>query len=201
MADENELSLNERRFVAEYVDHRNATQAYIRAFSTSDYTPTYLTANKEGSLLVRKPRIAQEIEAAAKEYGRRCGINARKVLREYALVAFADKEELYTADPHTGLPKPKRWDQIRPSMKRLIQSIKVKKRIVRSNEDYVEEIEEVEFKLADKMKALDGLCKHLGLTKESDAVQKLLEQLATLAGNQPGDAAPGTAGSTGTTGE
>lgn len=199
------LTDNQLRFVREYVASRNATQAYLRAFSTPDYTPAYSTARVEGCKLLANPNVQAEVQAAKEMHAKECGFSASKVLREYALVAFVDKVEYFEADAHTGLPKPRHWDKISPAMRRAIVSIKVKKRIVRNpshDDPTIEEIEEIEYKLADKLKALDKLADHLGLTKDSDAVKQLLTILSTTApgdqssdATQSGQSADGTDGS------
>lgn len=186
------LTDNQLRFVREYVACRIATQAYMRAFTTPDFTPAYNTARTEGSRLLANPDIKAEIEAASEVHKKECGFSTNKVLREYALCAFVDKVEYFEPDPHTGLPRPRHWDKISPAMRRVIQSIKVKKRIVRKPDEenpFIEEIEEIEYRFADKLKALDKLADHLGLTKDNDAVKQLLALLATTAaGDQSSDA-------------
>lgn len=167
------LTPSQRHFIAEFVVDRNATQAYLRSHPGASYA----TARSEGSRLLANPSISQEIAAAARALARSCSISSRKVLRELALIAFADPEDVFQEDPSTKLPVPRKWNTVPPSAKRAIKSIKIKKRIVRSNEDYVEEVEEVEYRFHDKTKALDMLAKHLGLFKESDALAKLLGML------------------------
>lgn len=192
------LTENEYRFALEYCsNHNSAIQAYIRAYSTPEKKVSYSVAKTEAYELLKKPGVKAEIKAIRDANARACNISARKVLRELALIAFSDKEELFEMDPHSGLPKPRRWADIKPTAKRAIQSIKIKKRVLRKPTEetpYLEEIEEVEFKYCDKMRALDKLADHLGLTKESDAVKKLLELLGkTAEGDTEGDASGGDA--------
>ena len=87
------LTDNQLRFVREYVACRIATQAYMRAFTTPDFTPAYNTARTEGSRLLANPDIKAEIEAASEVHKKECGFSTNKVLREYAICAFVDKVE------------------------------------------------------------------------------------------------------------
>lgn len=165
-----ELTASQRHFIAEFVANRNATQAYLRAFPEA----TYATARTESSRLLANPDILQEVNAAARSHAKACRISARRVLRELARIAFADMADVFQEDPSTGLPVPREWSTVPPSAKRAIRSVKVKKRVIRNDEHFLEEILEVEYKFNDKLKALDQLARHLGLTKESDALAQLL---------------------------
>lgn len=78
------LSPKEERFVAEYLKDLNATQAYIRAGYAAK------AANKNGPALLSRPRVAAAIQAAHQRQIERIEINADQVLRELALIAFAD---------------------------------------------------------------------------------------------------------------
>lgn len=164
------LTLKQRRFVEEYVaSDGNATEAYFRAFgrqTAKGNRRTYRGAQVEASKLLSNPIILVEIEAAQAEYARALRISKQRVMREVANIAFADLGDLFEEDPATGMPKSKRWNQVNPKMKRAIQSVKVKKRIIKAfgqgDDGLQEEIEEVEYKLHPKGAELDKLCKKLG---------------------------------------
>lgn len=175
-----ELTASQRHFVNEFVANRNATKAYLRAFPQS----TYATARTMSSKLIANANISREIAAAIQSHARDCSITARKVLRELAAIAFADPEDAFTEDA-SGLPVPRKWSAVSPSAKRAIRSVKVKKRVIQSDEHFLEEIIEVEYKFNDKLKALDQLAKYLGLFKESDALAQLLGLLEASACGPP----------------
>src|SRR5262245_23570980 len=122
------LTPNQRRFVSEYVVDRNGTRAYLRAFPGTGYQ----AARRSASDLLTNPDIRREVEAAAWEHARRCEISARRVLREVAIVAFADVGDVFDADPHTGLPTPRNWADVPPAARRAVQSVKVKRRRLRT---------------------------------------------------------------------
>jgi phage terminase small subunit len=181
------LSTNQQRFVVEYTIDRNATRAYLRAFGPCAYG----TARTEGSRLLTNPDIAAEIEAAKREHLRTCRIDARRVLRELAAVAFMDLGNFYVQDQFTGLPMPRNWQDIPPTARRALRAVKVKRRRLRgAGPDVIDEVEEIEFKFADKLAALDRLCKYLGLTKGGAALEELLVVLRRdSAGATPGPSA------------
>lgn len=72
----------------EYLVDLNATQAAIRA----GYSPD--TAGAIGHENLKKPEIALALQEARRAQQERTGITADRVLREIALVAFADAREL-----------------------------------------------------------------------------------------------------------
>lgn len=82
------LTLKQQRFVDEYLVDLNATQAAIRA----GYSPD--TAGAIGHENLKKPEIALALQEARRAQQERTGITADRVLREIALVAFADAREL-----------------------------------------------------------------------------------------------------------
>ena len=129
---------------------------------------------------------------------RRLRVEADRVLRELAKLASADVTDAFADDPHTGRPAARPLRDITPATRRVIQSVKVKKRRVRVERDGVrteiEEVEEVEFRFASKIDALDKLCKHLGITKDGDGLRELLAALAQARSGSAAAAAPGGAG-------
>ena len=177
--DSEELSVNELRFVREFAVDRNTTQAYIRAYSTEDFTPSYFTAANRGKALRNKDKIDKAIKAACAEHAKSCLITAKRTLQSLAMIGYADPWDLYEEDEATGLPKPRRWSSLTPEARRTITSIKIKRKRVKTTSDTYEEIEEIEYKIADKLKSLEQMCKYLGLTGDSNAFNQLLELLRT----------------------
>lgn len=82
------LTPKQQRFVDEYLVDLNATQAAIRA----GYSPD--TARQMGAENLSKPVIQLAIAEGRKAQQERTGITADRVLREIALIAFADAREL-----------------------------------------------------------------------------------------------------------
>lgn len=84
-----DLTAKQQRFVDEYLIDLNATQAAIRAGYSQD------TAYSIGWENLRKPEIAEAIQAAQKERSDRTRIDAAWVLRRLAVESQADLAELY----------------------------------------------------------------------------------------------------------
>ena len=140
------MTKKQKRFVEEYLIDLNATQAAIRA----GYSPD--SAKEIGSENLTKPDISKAVDQAIAERSRRTGVNADRVVRELAKIAFVNAGEVVDLD--TALL----MDKISDDDMAAIQSVKVKT----FGEDGVER----EVKLADKLKALELLGKHLGLFKD-----------------------------------
>lgn len=140
------MTKKQKRFVEEYLIDLNATQAAIRA----GYSPD--SAKEIGSENLTKPDIAKAVDQAIAERSRRTGVNADRVVRELAKIAFVNAGEVVDLD--TALL----MDKISDDDMAAIQSVKVKT----FGEDGIER----EVKLADKLKALELLGKHLGLFKD-----------------------------------
>ena len=128
----------------EYLIDLNATQAAIRAgYKQSEYTDT--NANK----LLENTRIKEAIEKAMAERSKRTGVTTDRVVRELAKIAFANAAEIIDAESATVKLGATAEDTA------AIQSVRVKM----FGEDGIER----EVKLADKLKALELLGKHLGI--------------------------------------
>lgn len=141
-----------RIFAEEYLLDLNGTQAAIRA----GYSPK--TANQQASRLLANANIRAYIDRKLAERSRRTGINADRVLRELARVAFVNAADLI--DDGTGLIR----DEAKADDTAAISSVRVKT-IPTDAGDIVER----EIKLTDKNKALDMLCRHLGLYADRNA--------------------------------
>lgn len=158
------MTKKQKRFVEEYLIDLNATQAAIRA----GYSPD--SAKEIGSENLTKPNIANAINQALAERSRRIGVNADRVVRELAKIAFVNAGEVIDLD--TALLK----DKISEDDMAAIQSVKVK--------TFGEDGLEREIKLADKLKALELLGKHLGMFKDKveldGAVQTEMTNLGAI---------------------
>lgn len=152
----------QKRFCEEYMIDLNATQAAIRA----GYSPK--TANEQGAQnLVKLSKYIDQLKA---EQSRRTGVSADRVVRELAKIAFVNAGDLI--DPETASVK---LDASRDDLA-AVQSVKVK--------TFGEDGLEHEVKLADKLRALELLGKHLGVFKESpdDSAADALEAARELLG-------------------
>ena len=140
------MTQKQKRFIEEYLIDLNATQAAIRA----GYSPD--TAQQTGSENLSKPVIRAQIDRAMAERSKRTGVNAERVVQELAKIAFVNAAEVI--DPKTATVK----EDALPEDTAAIQSVKVK--------TFGEDGLEREVKMADKLKALELLGKHLGMFKD-----------------------------------
>ena len=140
------MTQKQKRFIEEYLIDLNATQAAIRA----GYSPD--TAQQTGSENLSKPGIRAQIDRAMAERSKRTGVNAERVVQELAKIAFVNAAEVI--DPKTATVK----EDALPEDTAAIQSVKVK--------TFGEDGLEREIKMADKLKALELLGKHLGMFKD-----------------------------------
>lgn len=189
MADDSPLTEKQLRFCHEYA----ADPVTVRAYRLAYPNVAYSTADVEGRRLLEDPRIQAEIAAARVAHQRACRVTAGRTLRALAAVAFADPADLFEEDADGAL-SPKRLSQVPPATRRAVQAIKVKRRRLKSDKDKTAwEVEEIEFKLADKMSALDKLCKYTGIAKDGAALEELIRALgATGAAAQGGAHPPAT---------
>lgn len=149
------MTQKQKRFIEEYLIDLNATQAAIRA----GYSPD--TAKSIGSENLTKPDIQARIARAMAERSRRTGVNADRVVMELAKIAFVNANDVI--DPDTATV---RADAL-PEDTAAIQSVKVK--------TFGEDGLEREIKMADKLKALELLGRHLGMFKDKVELSGALE--------------------------
>ncbi|SEU20078.1 terminase small subunit [Enterocloster lavalensis] len=156
------MTKKQKLFVEEYLIDLNATQAAIRA----GYSPD--TAKAIGSENLTKPDIRAHIDKAMAERSKRTGVNADRVVMELAKIAFINAMDVI--DTKTATVKA---DAL-PEDTAAIQSVKVK---TSSSEN--SEMVEREIKMADKIKALELLGKHLGMFKDRVELSGSLESEKT----------------------
>ncbi|MCD8356269.1 MAG: terminase small subunit [Clostridia bacterium] len=140
------MTEKQKRFVEEYLIDLNATQAAIRA----GYSPK--TAEQEGYKLVQKSSVSEAIAKAKAERSRRTGISQDRVIQELAKVAFVNAADVINPADASVIRGAARDDLA------CIQAVKVKQMSGDKGD-----MTEREVKLADKLKALELLGKHLGL--------------------------------------
>lgn len=149
------MTKKQKRFIEEYLIDLNATQAAIRA----GYSPD--TAYSIGNENLKKPEIKAHIDKAMAERSKRTGVNADRVVMELAKIAFVNADDVI--DFKTATVK----EGARPEDMAAIQSVKVK--------TFGEDGLEREIKMADKIKTLELLGRHLGMFKDNVKVSGTLE--------------------------
>ncbi|HMM31625.1 MAG TPA: terminase small subunit [Clostridia bacterium] len=131
-------------FVDEYPVDLNQTQAAIRA----GYAPKY--AAQIASELMQKPAVRDAIAMALAERSARTGVNADRVVRELARVAFSQPGKVIRFSDATVMEDATEDDLA------AIASVKVKTIPTEDGEGIEREV-----RMADKVKALELLGKHL----------------------------------------
>lgn len=139
------MTKKQKRFAEEYLIDLNATQAAIRA----GYSPD--TAKEIGCENLTKPNIRACIDREMAERSKRTGVNADRVVQELAKIAFVNAVDVI--DTETATVK----EDALPEDTAAIQSVKVK--------TFGDDGLEREIKMADKLKALELLGKHMGMFK------------------------------------
>ena len=143
------LTEKQKRFVEEYLIDLNATQAAIRA----GYSP--LSARQVGTENLSKPSIRTCIDEEIAARSKRTGVNQDRVIRELARIAFVNANDVINIEEATLKEDATEDDTA------TIASVKVKTIPTKDGEGVEREI-----RLADKLKALELLGKHLGMFKE-----------------------------------
>lgn len=169
------LTPKQERFVEEYLVDLNATQAAKRAGYSEK------RAADIGFENLRKPEIADAIKKAKQERSRRTELTQDMVLEEIRAIAFSkftdfadvievphciideagNRIQVLDEDGNPVMKKvfdPKLTADLTEEQKRVLQSIK------RGRDGF-------EIKLHDKMKALELLCKHLGIFENTVKVE------------------------------
>lgn len=146
-------------FCKEYLIDLNATQAAIRAGYSVE------SAGSIGSELLKKPEIRARIDKEMAERSKRTGINADRVLRELARVAFLNPKDVI--DLNTAEVK----EDASEDDLAVIAGVKVKyvphKDFDENGDPVIEQAIEREVRMADKLKALELCGKHLGMFKDN----------------------------------
>lgn len=140
------LTDKQKRFCDEYLIDLNAMQAAIRAGYKDGY------AQNHSYELLKKKAIKEYIAKEMAERSKRTGINQDRVVRELARVAFIKADDVININT-ANVKKSANVDDLA-----VIQSVKVKKVPTKFGDGIEREI-----KLADKMRALELLGKHLGM--------------------------------------
>lgn len=153
------MTKKQKRFIEEYLIDLNATQAAVRAGYSSD------TAYSIGQENLKKPEIKMRIDKAMAARSRRTGVNADRVIMELAKIAFVNASNVI--DPKTATIKEGAAEEDTAA----IQSVKVK--------TFGEDGLEREIKMADKLKALELLGKHLGMFKDKVELSGILDMEKT----------------------
>lgn len=163
MADEEKeikLTAKQERFCEEYIIDLNATQAAIRAGYSSD------TAYSIGSENLKKPEIQNFLATLKKNLSNQNEGLAQMVVDELKKIGFSNIQDFLESGNEI-----KDISTLDRDKAAVISSIKKSKTTFGDGEGNEGEKESVEFKMWDKLNALEKLGKHLGIF-EADNKQK-----------------------------
>ncbi len=153
----------QQAFCEEYLIDLNATQAAIRAGYAVN------SANEQGCQTLAKLNIQAEIQRLKDERSKRTEIKADNVVKELGKLAFSNIQDYLVVD-EDGETHLKSFDEIERATLAAIESIKIS---TTKNKDDSREYTTTQFKLCNKLNALEQLGKHLGIY-EKDNDQKRL---------------------------
>ncbi len=154
------LTDRQRAFVREYLVDLNAAAAFVRA-GYKARTPHQASVN--AARMMANDGIAAAVAAEQAKVALAAGVKAADVLRELALLGFSDVGRVL--DFGGDSLKLRRPADIPEAARRCLASVKVR-RFTEGRGDDAREVEATEFKLWDKVAALEKLGKHLGLFKD-----------------------------------
>lgn len=181
------LTPRELKFCHHYAANDNATEAYYYAYgrwTTKDgkrVPKSYKYASRRASRLRKRDDIRAEIRRCVKAITKTVRMDRTKYLKLLGFLVGQDEADLYTTDPETGLPKPKKWSHLTPSQRKLVKAAKCKIRRVRGKGGLIEEVENAEYVTHDRMKAMELLGKASGLLAEPQPLDQLLALLPPAA--------------------
>ena len=148
------LTPKQQLFVAEYLVDLNATQAAIRA----GYSPK--TSEQQGSRLLSNAKVQEAIQTARNDRSSRLQVTADRVLEEYAKIAFFDPRRLYDSK---GQPIDLR--SLDDDTAAAIVGLEITEEFA-GEEEELRAIIVKKYRLADKVRALDSIARHLGMFQD-----------------------------------
>lgn len=160
------LTEKEKRFVDEYLIDCNATRAAKAAGyrSRSGNEDTFRT---RAAQILRKPKIRHAVDKELAKLSARTNVTAERVINELALLAFADIGDFVDIENHT-IKSPS------AASRKAMQSIKVR---AEKDKDGDKVADIIEFRLYNKLDALDKLARHLNLFRELEPLESVIARL------------------------
>ncbi len=156
------MTPKQQRFIEEYLIDLNATQAAKRA--------GYSKPNKQGPRLLVKVGIAEAIAKGQAALAERTGITVDQVLKELALIGFADMGtylKFNNGDTTVRLD----WTYLSPGATKIIQEITQEEHTGGRGHD-TGQIRRTKFKLYSKLDALEKIGRHLGMFTDKLKIER-----------------------------
>lgn len=180
-SDDDESSLNDKQqlFVAYYVKSWNATKAYQKAYKCD-----YATANANGSRLLANASIREEIIKVRDGLTEDALLDKRTLIQKWIDIAFADitdyvkfgrqEEVVYGEDGQPELDMNGNVKTYALNYVHFNESAEIDGTLVT---EVKQGKDGISVKLADKMKALEFLSKHMDLLNERELKQFQVEKI------------------------
>lgn len=176
--DNDDFTDKQRLFISYYVKYWNATKAYQKAYKCA-----YSTAMVEGSRLLRNPKIREEIVKVRDGITEDALLDRRTLIQKWIDIAFADitdfvkfgrqEEIIYDENDEPKLDMNGNIKTYSFNYVHLNESDEIDGSIVT---EVKQGKDGITVKLADKMKALEFLSKHMDLLNENEQKQLRSEQ-------------------------
>jgi len=153
----NGLTKKNLLFIQEYLVDLNGKQAAIRA----GYEPKH--ADTQASRMLANAKVQAAIYRAQRRLEKRVEAKQERVLKELAMIGFADLKDFVDYDEKTGLVTIKNLDQIKKGETRVLKSVTATqgRRKGKHGEELIFEKRKVE--LCDKIAALKLIGEHIGM--------------------------------------
>lgn len=172
MAEGKELTAKQIKFCEEYLIDLNGAQAAIRAGYSRNAAKEIASEN------LTKPNIQAYLSQRQEELQQATGITQKRVLEEYAKVAFTDIRKFYTVD---GALKPIK--DLEDDAAGALAGIEVYEEKVSDSDPEDETVVTgtvKKIKIYDKVKALDSLSRHLGMFSKDNEQSRPLVQITGM---------------------
>lgn len=175
----NGLTDQQREFLRLYLVMGNGAKAWIKAFDCKADNEIAKARVYSYRLLKTKP-VQEILKSVTSDSRRKLRLEAAKIIREIAAIANSTMGDYLNFDT-PGFPKIKPGREISAESQKAIQSIEqIETKTVRNHQDgtSTETVEiRTRVRLHDKIRALQMLCRHLGLDKPASPLESLLNAL------------------------
>lgn len=163
------------RFVCEYVKSKNGEEAAVKAGYKT------LCARNHAARLLKNEYILKAIADKQHAIAMRALLSVEDVVRETMIVAFSSLGDYLDFSGDEIVDKAAR--DIDEMKLRALQSVKITTKTLtlgRGDDALTETTKTVEYKLWDKMVAIEKLAKHFGMFLDQDQMQAIMEKQAEI---------------------
>ncbi len=156
----NKITPRNRKFIENYINSGNLTQAYIEAGYSKN------GAGNNAFKLIKNDQIIQEIDKRRLEIANQNNVTAARIINELAKIAFLKTTDVFhyaesIITTEDGKEEKRSVAYLRPEDELTDAALSSIASIKETNQG-------LEIKLYDKQKALDSLSKYVGLSNEAE---------------------------------